>query len=468
MRSHPLSRRQVLAAGATTAAAVGIPGVLPEGPSGGGHLFIQGGHVLTVDAHRTEYAPGDVLVAGGKIVAVGPNLSRHPLRHNADRIDASGMLVLPGFIDTHRHGWNALLRGLGADWTSFGTYFQVALNTLSAHLTPGDVAIGGRLATLEALWYGTTTMLDWFHASNTPAHATAAYQALRASGMRGVFGYGPASIHWFDGVGPDPADVTALYRTWKANPGLLGFALAIRGPEFSSMDRVRADLELARSLHIPVTMHAGIDGFWQQAPAVQLLDKASLLGPDLTFVHANKLQDTELAAVARTGGGVAMAPVVESSLHMGASPLDATLGAGIPPSVSTDGVTGSNANLLAQLRELVRQRAASGPCVPAADMLGYVTIDAARTLGMQDVIGSLEVGKAADIVLLRTAPNLFPGPAAGTAASLVVGADGGNIDTVVVAGVVRKRRGELVGVDLAAEQARAQQAQARLVRSSGL
>jgi 5-methylthioadenosine/S-adenosylhomocysteine deaminase len=437
---------------------------MPMSPPPERRLLVHGGHVLTLDEQRTEHERGDLLAVDGRIVAVGPDLSRHPDSGAAERIDATGMLVLPGFIDTHRHGWTALLRGLGADWTSFGTYFQVALAGLSAHLTPQDVAIGGRLATLEALWYGTTTMLDWCHAANTPEHAAAAYRALRRSGLRGVFAYGPASVHWFDGTGPDPGSVVALHQAWRADPGLLRFALAIRGPEFAPMDRVRADLDLARGLTVPVTMHAGIDGFWQQAPGVQLLDGAGLLGPDLTFVHANLLGPAELARIAATGGAVSLSPVVESALHMGASPLARCLSAGVRPSVSTDGVTGSNADPLAQLRELARQRPAAGRPVPAGDMLSYVTLDAARTLGMRDVAGSLEPGKAADVVLLRPAPNTFPGPPGDAAGALVVSGDGSNVDTVIVDGVVRKRRGVLLGVDLSAERARAQQAQSQLVR----
>jgi 5-methylthioadenosine/S-adenosylhomocysteine deaminase len=463
MRLVSPSRRSAAAAGsaATLEPPAGIPPYRRP-------ILIHGGHVLTFDALRTEYPFGDVLLADGRIVAVGPSLARHPLRPAAEHIDAGGMLVLPGLIDTHRHGWNALLRGLGADWTSFGTYFQVALTTLSAHLTPTDVAIGGRLAALEALWYGTTTMLDWFHAANTPEHATAAYRALRASGLRGVFAYGPASIHWFDGVGPEPADVVTLHRAWRADPGLLRFALAIRGPEFSPMSRVRADLELARSLGIPVTMHAGIDGFWQQAPSVRLLEEAGLLGPDLTFVHANVLPPGELAAIAGAGARVSLSPVVESTLHMGTSPLEESLAAGVRPAVSTDGVTGSNADLLGQLRELARQRPAERAGVPAGEMLSSVTIDAARTLGIDDIAGSLEPGKVADLVLMRAAPNMFPGPAGDVAGGLVSGGDGGNVDTVIVDGVVRKRHGALVGVDLAAEQACAQEAQRRLVCAAGL
>ena len=432
------------------------------------HLLIRGGHILTFDAERTEYPCADVLLDHGRIAAVGPDLAGTPAGAGAEHIDATGMVVLPGFIDTHRHNWNALLRGLGADWTTFGTYFQIGLATLSAHLTPEDVAIGGRLAALESLWYGTTTVLDWFHATNTPEHAVAAYQALRGSGLRGTFGYGPSSIHWFDGAGPDPDSVIALHQAWRDDPGLLGFALAIRGPEFSPMPRVGEDLALARDLGIPVTMHAGIDGFWQQAPSVQLLEKQDLLGPDLTFVHANLLSPEELAAVAGCGAHVSLSPVVESTLHMGACPLPAVLAAGIQPSVSTDGVTGSNADPFGQLRELARQRPAEAGVVPAGDLLSYVTIDAARTLGIGHLTGSLEPGKAADVVLLRPSPNLIPRPAGETAASVVIGADGGNVDTVIVDGVVRKRHGVLVGVDLAAEQACAQAAQRRLLRDAGL
>ena len=436
-------------------------------------LLIRGGHVLTMDSRLGALPTGDVLVEGSRIAQLGANV-RLPSGWHGEVIDASGMLVTPGLIDNHRHLWQSLIRGQSANLT-FAEYFTHALEHLSGKFTPEDIYLGNLLSAYEALDAGVTTVLDWSHALNTPEHAAAAVQALADSAARAVFAYGPPSTQWWDSDGPPAShDVTRLHAWHQTrNQGQVGFALAIRGPEFSTERRWRDDLALARDLGIRVTMHAGVPGFHQRTPSARLIAKADLLGEDLIFVHCNAMTGDDFWTIAQAGAHVSCSPEVEMQKGFGFSPLATALAAGARPTVSVDVVTAIGGDLLSQLRFLLQtQRAldhqaafeltgAPLPRLPitTSDVLPYVTSYAAASLGLPQ-IGTLSPGMQADLVLfdLRDLNLLLAEPSA----ALVQSAHPGNVDTVLVAGRVVKRHKQLVGLDLEQLRAKARQASHRL------
>lgn len=442
--------------------------------AGNQQLLIRAGHVLTMDAGLGDLPTGDVLVDGSEIVDVAPRI---PVggTWGGEVIDARGMLVTPGLVDNHRHMWQSLIRGVSANLT-FGEYFAHVLEVLSGRFTPDDIYLGNLLAAYEALASGVTTVLDWSHALNTPAHALAALHGLEDSGARAVFGYGPPSIEWFQSDGqPRTGDVKRVHDRVRPD-GLVGFALAIRGPEFSTMDRVRADIALARELGVNVTMHAGIPGFHEAAPSVRLLADAGLLGGDLTFVHANVMTVDDFRNIARSGGHVSCSPEVEMQKGFGRCPLGTILAAGARPTVSVDAVTAVGGDLLTQLRfALQTQRLADHreareetgeplPSLPITtrDVLPYATTHAAASLGLDHRIGSLTPGRQADIVLFDADDlNIFLSE---PSAALAQSAHPGNVHTVLVAGRVVKRDRRLVGVDLEPLRRKARHANRRLLR----
>lgn len=436
-------------------------------------LLIKSGYLLTMDDQLGELPTGDVLVEGSEIVAVAPSVTPDE-NWRGEVIDASGMLVIPGLVDNHRHLWQSLIRGLSANFT-FGEYFAYALEDLSGRFTPDDIYLGNLLSTYEALDAGVTTVLDWSHALNTPAHASAAMHALEDSGARAVFAYGPPSIQWWQSDGPPAAaDVTRLYGRRQPN-GLVGFALAIRGPEFSTEERWRADLRLARELGINVTMHAGVPGFHQRTPSARLIAEAGLMGSDLTFVHCNAMEVDDFRIIAEGGAHVSCSPEVEMQKGFGLSPLGTILAAGARPTVSVDVVTAIGGDLLTQLRFLLQtqrtvdhREAIERTGVPleallvtTRDVLPYVTSHAAASLGLADRIGSLTPGKQADIAVYDTSDiNLFLSE---PSAALVQAAHPGNVHTVLVAGHVVKRNKQLVGLDLDHLRGKARHANVRLL-----
>jgi cytosine/adenosine deaminase-related metal-dependent hydrolase len=439
-------------------------------------LLITGSYILTLDNQLGDLPTGDILIHGSRISQIAPRITPGP-DFTGQTIDASGMIAAPGLIDNHRHLWQSLVRGQSANHT-FGQYFTHTLEDLSARYSPEDIYLANLLSLYEALDAGITTLLDWSHATNTPEHAAAALQALCDSPARAVFAYGPPSNAWWQSDGPPTTEqVTNLHTAHRAtaNRDLVGFALAIRGPEFSHRHRCQADLELARGLGIPITTHAGIPGFYHQSPTVRLLDREGLLDSDLTFVHCNAMTTDDFRIIAEAGAHVSCSPEVEMQMGFGPAPLAAILAGGARPTVSVDVVSAIGGDLLTQTRILLQSHRAAAhqhhlatagtplDILPVAtrDALAYATSYAAASLGLQDQIGTLTPGKQADLVLYQAGDlNLF---LAEPGAALIQAAHPGNIDSVLVAGRIVKQHRRLVGPDLDQLRAKARRAHKRLL-----
>src|SRR6185312_10368120 len=222
--------------------------------------LIKGGTVITVDPSLGDlYPTGDVLIEDGTIVEVARSIDAE----DAELIDATDRLVLPGLVDTHRHTWQALFRNIGSDWT-LAHYFTGLHGTMSELYRPQDTYAGNLIGTLEALDSGITTLLDWSHNLNTPAHSDAALDALFESGSRVVFGHGAGFAHWAPVSALDhPADDVRRLRADRlsSDDGLVTLCLAPRGNQFATLDVTRRDYELADELGIRISCHAG-DGEW--------------------------------------------------------------------------------------------------------------------------------------------------------------------------------------------------------------
>jgi cytosine/adenosine deaminase-related metal-dependent hydrolase len=469
-----ISRRTLVGGGSAAAVAATVgwsadrsaataPGaggaVEPHGP-GRGRKLIKGGYVLTMDPALGDIPGGEVLIDGDTIVEVAAKVGAARAA-GAEKIDATGMIVMPGMVDNHRHMWESLIRGAAADLT-FDQYFGAILFGVSPRLTPDDVELGNLLGAYEALDSGITTVLDWSHGTNTAEHALAAVEGLQRSGARAVFAYGAPASNPNPDSPPAPDDVRAVHALLADDP-LVDLAVAAASPEFAAFGRVAADIALARELGVGITMHA-LGGPAGSSP--RLLDDAGLMGDDLTFIHCNAFTGDDFSLVAQHGAHISSAPEVEMQMGLGAAPLTLMLASGIHPTVSVDIVAAVGGDLFAPLRFMLQtQRMLDSPQaslpVTDRDVLPYATAHAAASLGMADRIGSLSPGKQADVALVSALDsNMFlaePGRA------LVQFANPGNVDTVLVAGRVVKRHKQLVGVDLAPLRRRAREANRRLL-----
>ncbi len=300
-------------------------------------LVIENATVVTVDPDLGDLDRADVLVTDGLITAVGPELGAT----DAERVDGSGRIVLPGFVDTHRHTWQSAIRHSYGDVDPL-TYFREVLGGLGPSYTAEDVRVGTELGAVSALSAGTTTLMDWAHIQNTPDHTEAGIDALTAAGGRAVFGYGwplTSDGRWTDASAlGHPQDIRRL-RTGRlaSDDQLVTLAMAARGPEMATPEVWRDDLLLARELGLRTSVHVGAYAHNARHHAVTQYDAAGLLGDDLTFVHCGHSSDAEIAAIAAAGATVSLGVQCElNSAGIGDIPLDRLLHHGIRPSLSGD------------------------------------------------------------------------------------------------------------------------------------
>jgi 5-methylthioadenosine/S-adenosylhomocysteine deaminase len=426
-----------------------------------GRLLIRGGTVLTLDRELGDLAQGDVLVEDGKIAAVGPRIEAG----DCELLDASGRIVLPGFVDTHRHTWQAPLRNIGSDWTLFH-YLRGIHTGLSKHYRPQDTYAGNLLGTLEALDSGITTLLDWSHNLNTPEHADAAIAGLRDSGARAVFAHGGGAPQWAVVPGndvPHPDDARRVREQhFSSDEGLVTMALALRGPQFATQAVSERDWALAEELDLRISVHVG-DGELGKTRPIEWLRSRGLLNERTTYVHCNTLGDDELQWIADSGGTASVAAAVEMQMGHGWPATGRLLDLGVRPSLSIDVCSAVGGDMFSAMRAtLLVQRALDNAAYEEAgrsligetlrlsvrDVLEFATIEGARACGLERRIGSLTPGKEADVILLRT-DSLATSPLNNAAGAVVYDAHPGLVDTVLVAGRVVKRGGKLVHVDTA-------------------
>jgi 5-methylthioadenosine/S-adenosylhomocysteine deaminase len=417
--------------------------------------LIRGGWILTMDErdeHGGELPAGDVLITGETIEAVGVGLTAPP---DAEVIDATGLLVLPGLVDTHRHTWQTPLRHLGAQW-SLADYLSRLLHEIGGRYRPEDVYAGTLLGALAALDAGVTTLVDWAHIQASPAHSDASVAALRDAGIRAVFAHSDR-LRPDAGSRPHPADLRRVRTELLADDNaLVTLAMGARGPDFGSIEVTTSDFALARELGIPITTHVAGGRPGPHQRGIAAMADAGLLGPDLTLVHANGASADDLRRLADHGVTVSISPQIELTMPgLGASvALRRMFAAGIRPGLSVDSESVASADLFTQMRFALAAHRADAPedadaeqgterPLPAAEVLRLATVDGARTAGLADRVGELTPGKAADLILLRTdAVGLAPLRAAADA--MVLAAHPGMVDTVLVAGRVVKRDGRLL------------------------
>jgi cytosine/adenosine deaminase-related metal-dependent hydrolase len=300
----------------------------------GGRTLLRGALVVTLDRGRGEFT-GDVLIADGAIADLGPSIEVE----DCESIDARNLIVLPGFVDPHRHLWQTPLRHTGASW-NLPKMFVELFRRFGPSFRPEDVyaaTLFGRLAALDA---GVTTLLDWAHIQNTPGHSDENVRALRDSGGRSVFGHGQPGNDpkpWMvDSRLTHPSDIRRVRENLLASDdALVTMAMAARGPEFCTMDVVEQDVRLARELGLRVTMHIGMGEGGAKNRAIEKMHHRHLLGPDITCLHCCTSGDDELRLLAETGATASVSSLM--AMLAGGFGLPATgrmLAQGVRPSLS--------------------------------------------------------------------------------------------------------------------------------------
>jgi cytosine/adenosine deaminase-related metal-dependent hydrolase len=421
-----------------------------------GKMLLRGGQVVTMDESIGDLPKADVLIDGDRIAAIEPEITA-----DAEVVDVTGQIVIPGFVDTHRHTWEAAIRGSAPNAT-LDDYFVEILDTFAPLYRPEDVYASNLAGALECVNAGITTLVDWSHINNTPEHPDAGIRGLQESGIRAQYAYGSANLslsdYWFDSKIAIPADDVERVRNtyFSSDGGLLTMALAARGTGFCQDDVVRAEWELARRLGIPITVHVGMGRVAGRFAMIHRLSNLGLLGPDTTYIHCCYFDDEEWQLVADSGGMISIAPQVELQMGHGWPPVVKAVEYGLRPSLSIDVVTTVPGDMFTQIRAAFAAERArinevswaadtdAPPHMPTArQLLRMATLDGARVAGVEDRTGSLTPGKQADVVVIDTGA-LNVAPVLDPVAAVTLSADVSNVDTVIVAGEVRKRGGKLV------------------------
>jgi 5-methylthioadenosine/S-adenosylhomocysteine deaminase len=421
-------------------------------------VVLRGGTVLTMDdAHRV--LPGtDVLVIGDRIAEIGVGLA---VPDGAHEVDASGGIVMPGMIDTHRHMWQTAMRGYGADWT-LTQYFVWYYLEHGKAFRPEDVLAGNLLSGWDALEAGVTTTVDWSHGLQTVDHAEAAVEALQAVPGRFVLAYGNIQAGPWEWTA-DPA-VQAFLRKHQGGGDLLGLQLAfdVTGdPTFPE----KAAFEVARDLGLPVTTHAGVWGATND-DGIRLMFEHGFMTPENVYVHAATLTTDSYQRIAASGGTCSVSTESEQSAGQGYPPTWQVRRHGIGVSLSMDTSVWWSSDLFSAMRSTLgadRSREhleahAKGDTVTnvhlrAEQVVDWATRGGARALGRDD-IGSLQVGKKADVVLIKNENSPVSLPLLNPYGHVAFQAQRGDVHTVLVNGRVVKSDHQLVGYDAAAVRTR--------------
>ncbi|MFF4346550.1 amidohydrolase family protein [Streptomyces sp. NPDC001530] len=421
-------------------------------------ILFTGATIVTMDPGLGVIDRGDLLVEGDTITAVGRDLAAG----DAVVVEATGTILSPGFVDTHRHAWEAQLRRIMPDVDDLGGYVMSTLAGYATVYRPEDMYIGTRLAALTAIDSGITTMLDFSHNSRTREHSDAAIEALRDTGIRGV--HASMGPHFGDWDRQWPGDLTRIKdQYFSSDDQLLTLRLATLATDEIAGPALAYGPELARvaqDLGIGVSVDAVFGT--SSSEAVLRWAKDGILSPDVTLIHATGLTPEAWKAMGETGTTVALAPTSDAQIGLETAipAVDEALSVGIRPGLSIDVEVALASDMFTQMRALhaiQRMRAVNAAYgtdqqpqrITTHDVLDFATLQGARTNGLAAVTGSLTPGKKADLLVIQ-AEDLNNMPLNDPIGTVVLGSDARNISAVLVNGEPRKWNGHVLDVDLAA------------------
>ncbi|NYF09852.1 cytosine/adenosine deaminase-related metal-dependent hydrolase [Leifsonia sp. AK011] len=429
--------------------------------------------VVTMDPELGDFERANILIEDGRIAAVQPGLEA-----DAERIDGSTMIAMPGMVDTHRHTWQTALRGMLADG-NIPDYLRGVRLQMAPRYRAADMYAGNYVGALDALNSGVTTLVDYCHNILDPDGAHAAVSGLRDAGIRALYGHGLTPITtntWSESKGgqetnADPADLATRARLareirdeyFPTDTGLLRFGIAPQELAIAPAATVNLEFALARELGARITMHANQVMVRQLFKDVEVLAENGLLGDDLLLVHGTFNTAEEWELLRDTGTMISVCAETEMQMGMGYPAIAEVTEYTRGPSLGIDCVSGCGGDMISHSRfvlQATRYRADEpgykewkAPQTMAwttRDALRWLTVNGAAAAGMGDEIGSLTPGKRADVVLLEMGGVSQAGwNRHDPAGAIIAQAHAGCVDTVLVEGRVVKRGGELVHVDVA-------------------
>jgi cytosine/adenosine deaminase-related metal-dependent hydrolase len=410
--------------------------------------------VLSIDPTIGMVNGGDVLVVDKNIANVGQNLT---VPDGTVEIDASGGILMPGMVDTHRHMWQTALRGYGADWT-LTNYFHFYYLNWGKIFRPEDIYAGNLLSAIEAVDAGVTTTVDWSHGLQTIQHADAAVDALEEVPGRFVLAYGNLlGAPWVWSRAPEFADF--IKRRFDGRGDMLRMQMAFDIPGDPTFPEKGA-FEAARDFGLSVTTHAGVWGATNDE-GIRLMSENGFMTPDVVYVHAATLSEDSYQRIAASGGYTSVSTESEQSAGQGYPPTWILRKHNIPVSLSMDTSVWWSADLFSAMRatlsadrsrEHLEAHKLSNTVMysylRAEQVVNWATLGGAKALHMDTLIGSITPGKKADLVLIKNdaSPAMFP--ILHPYGHVVYQAGRGDVHTVLVDGKVIKYNHQLRDINL--------------------
>jgi cytosine/adenosine deaminase-related metal-dependent hydrolase len=428
-----------------------------------GRALIKGGTIVTMDSKIPNLSTGDVLVDGGRIAAVGMNLQSD----GAEVIDASGSIVMPGFIDAHHHMWLGVMRRMMPDVDDLFAYIDVVAEKLGAHYRPLDMYLSTKLTAVASLDAGVTTIIDACHSSRSPGHTDAALDALDDAGIRALHMVGAA----MDKKAPTahlPADLKRLAEDWNQGAGLVRVGL---------FGQLKLDWwAVARDLEMRVLTEF-IGDLARLGPEFA---KPGVLGPHNIFNHCTRVPQDTWKMFADAGVSITVNPRSDALFGFDDETFayQQAIDHGLTPALGIDLDTAFGSDLFGEMRALFGQQRSAmryrrfrgEENVPAPisveAVLKAATVNGARAAGLESEVGTLTPGKQADIITVRT-NGVAVFPVSNAIGTIVQAVERSDVDTVMVAGEIRKRAGKLVGIDVAKLAADVAVARDYLLEASG-
>jgi 5-methylthioadenosine/S-adenosylhomocysteine deaminase len=450
------SRRTVLKAGAGLAAGAALPAAaLAQGQGADPELarmqwqrriLLKGGVVLTMDPQIGNFAKADVLIENGKIREIRPDIAASDVA----AVDASDRIVVPGFIDTHSHSYQGILRNILSNGRVDPDYNRDIIGKLTTAYTPQDAYVGMLATALGMIDMGTTGVVDVSQVNNTPEHSDALIKALQDAGIRAVFGYSAGAA----GAGMQhPQDIARLKRTYfSSKDQLLTLALGI-GPD-PRMFQVARDHDVPVVAHLRNTLPQRDDG-----ARLKALSQAGLLRPGDEFIHLLHMPAEPLRLIKDSGCHVSLSTAIEMTMGHGIPAIQNVLDVGLQPSLSSDHAVTLSSDMFSMMRMTgvvqrygVYEREKANPqtapkLLTCREILEFGTINGARCANVDGKVGTLTPGKEADLLMLK-ADSIDVWPLNNAYGAVVNLMGPGHVEAVFIAGQVKKWRGNVVGVDM--------------------
>lgn len=419
--------------------------------------LLKCGWIVSMDETIGEMEGGEILIEGDRIAAVGKSLQAAA----DETIDASGMIAMPGLVNAHNHTWQTGLRAIGSEWLG-ADYHRDMHGNLATRFRAEDNYLGNLVGALNQIDMGVTTLIDFCHNVTSLDMAERAADGLRDAGIRAVFQHGTAKPPAQPGDRPFPEvphpreRLEALRKgRFSSDDGLVTLGMAVLGPDYSVWDVTRHDYRLARELDLYCSTHvSGGAGRRITPDGFHRLAAEGLLGEKCNLVHGNHLLDDELKVIVDSGATVTATVLVELHGNTLEPLLYRVAMLGGLPSIGIDSEAIVSGEMFREMQAALiyarhawhRDRDAGlAPSEPASSRMGlkWATIAGAKAFGLDHRVGSLTPGKKADLVLLR-ANDLNLVPIHSPLYSVAEQAHGGNVDTVFIDGVLRKRAGKLL------------------------